>query len=75
MQRRVVGQGRGQWFPAGQGGFELSAFRGDFGIAEGESPSVQVVAPFAGLSSLWAVGRGGLVVGEGMVGEEGVGGA
>lgn len=57
VQGGVVGDAGREGFPAGQGGFELRALGGGFGVAEGEGASVEVVAPFAGLSSL--DGRGG----------------
>lgn len=48
----VVGQSGRKGFPAREGGFELGALGGCFGIAEGEDASVDVVSPFSGLSSL-----------------------
>lgn len=56
VQGGVVGEGGREGFPACEGGFELRALGGDFGIAKGEGSSVEVVAPFAGLSSLWEGG-------------------
>jgi hypothetical protein len=59
VQGGVVGEGRREGFAAFEGCFQLGAFRGGFGVAEGERSSVEVVSSFAGLSALFLGGKKG----------------
>ena len=48
----VVGDSGVERFAGGKGGFEFCALFGGFGVAEGESSTIEVVSPLASLSSL-----------------------
>ena len=57
-QRLVVGDGGVQRFASGEAALEESALLGDAGVAELQSPAVEVVATLAGLSAQHGGGVG-----------------
>lgn len=47
----VVGNGGVEGLAGCQGSFECGALRGDFGVAEGKSTTVEIIAALPGLSA------------------------